>query len=501
MSQITRRQFLQSAGGITFLALMPVGRGLFAATDPTLPRFTALPYLQPGYASHLKHGEESVVIAWQTEHTPTDFQLQFGPTNAYGKKGAITRTERWQGPNDADRRFNYAASLTGLHLNTRYSYRLVGNGKTIAEGEFTSRKGRGEKVKFVAFGDNSYGDPGELAVAYYAYQSHPDFIMNTGDNVYESGLDHEYAKYFFPVYNADVADPKVGAPLLRSVPFYTVLANHDVHHKDPNKRPIANFDKDRDALAYYTAMHLPLNGPKTTGSSTPTMGDAALISDFHECAGPRYPQMANYSFDYGDAHFLCLDSNVYIDPTNAALRDWISADLKGTDALWKFVVYHHPAFNVGDNHYKEQQMRVLSPLFEAHGVDFCLHGHEHTYQRTMPLRFAPTDTTNANPNHADDRRVPGTFTLDTKFDGAAHTKPDGVLYITTGAGGKELYDPGFDTDPTKWLHEDDKNVAYVSKFVSSVHSFTVIEIDGPSLTLTQIDENGVELDKIHVTKA
>ena len=35
--------------------------------------------------------------------------------------------------------------------------------------------------------------------------------------------------------------------------------------------------------------------------------------------------MANYSYDYGDAHFLCLDSNVYVDPTNAALQSWIAA--------------------------------------------------------------------------------------------------------------------------------------------------------------------------------
>ena len=55
------------------------------------------------------------------------------------------------------------------------------------------------------------------------------------------------------------------------------------------------------------------------------------------------------------------------------------------------MVYHHPAFNAGAEHYEEQQMRALSPLLEKHGVDFVLSGHEHNYQRTMPLRFAPGD--------------------------------------------------------------------------------------------------------------
>ncbi len=48
MSELTRRQFLHSAGGLIFLLLVPVGRGLFAAPDGaggSLPRFTALPYM------------------------------------------------------------------------------------------------------------------------------------------------------------------------------------------------------------------------------------------------------------------------------------------------------------------------------------------------------------------------------------------------------------------------------------------------------------------------
>lgn len=501
MSQITRRQFLRSAGGMTFLALTPIGRGLFAAPGAALPRFTALPYVQPGSSSRLLDGQEAIVIAWQTEHQPAEFTLDYGPTETYGKSGVLARSERWQGSQDADRRFNYAAALTGLDLSKRYFYRLRGNGQTIAEGYFTTRKKRGESLRFVAFGDNAYGDPGQRAVAYHAYQAHPDFIMNTGDNVYESGLDSEYAQYFFPIYNADKADPAVGAPLLRSMPFYTVLANHDVHHKDAAHMPAADFDEARDLLAYYTAMHLPLNGPLPAPSPTPTLGDPKIVGDFQQCAGSRFPTMANYSFDYGDAHFLCLDSNVYIDPTSSALQSWIESDLKATDALWKFVVYHHPAFNAGAKHYKEQQMRVLSPLFEAHGVDFCLHGHEHTYQRTMPFRFRPTDLSKAAPSHTDDRRIPGTFTVDTVFDGQKKTRPDGIIYITTGAGGKELYDPGFDNAPEKWRHPDDNNVAYVARFFSEQHSLTVFDLQASSLTLTQIDETGKEVDRVQISKA
>lgn len=228
-------------------------------------------------------------------------------------------------------------------------------------------------------------------------------------------------------------------------------------------------------------MHLPQNGPAP--SPTAMIGDPALIADFRACAGTRYPNMANYSFDYDDVHFLCLDSNHYVDPNDKTLQDWIAADLGVTDARWKIAVYHHPAFNVGAEHHKEQQMRVLSPLLEAHGVDVCLHGHEHVYQRTLPLRFKPSDPADASPSQAGGPLVPGQFTVDTNFDGRTKTKPTGIIYITTGAGGKELYDP-----------------AYNARFFSRRHSLTVCDVDGGTLTLTQVDEDGKVRDRIQITK-
>ena len=174
------------------------------------------------------------------------------------------------------------------------------------------------------------------------------------------------------------------------MPFYTVIANHDVQDKDANNHETADFGKNPDALAFYTAMHLPLNGPEVPTYPTPIQGPPDRIDVFRAAAASRFPRMANYSFDYGDAHFLCLDSNLYTDPNDPTLRRWIEADLSSTDAVWKFVVCHHPPFNVGGEHFQVQHMRVLAPIFEAHGVDIVLSGHEHNYQRPRPLRFMPS---------------------------------------------------------------------------------------------------------------
>jgi hypothetical protein len=508
---LSRRSLFQAAGGFTFLALStPAHRPLAdlrvgdlggLGDDPAvLPVVVALPYIQPGpKGSRLVEGQESVVIAWQTDPVKADFRLTYGP--AGDEKAAdirvASRAEGYEYPKDA--RLNYSASLEGLKLETKYRYRVSMNGKRWVEGFFTTRKPRGKKARFVAFGDNSNGDPSERAIAYRAYRVGPDFVMNTGDNVYNDGRDGDYGRYFFPIYNADEASSIVGAPILRSVPFYSVLANHDVNSEDPKGHPVADFERHPDALGYYSNLHLPLNGPEPT-YPTPVQGPAERISAFKTATGNRFPTMANYSFDYGDGHFLCLDANVTINPTDPALQSWIEKDLSSTDAPWKFVVYHHPAFGVGKEHYEEQHMRALSPRFEKLGVDIVLNGHEHVYQRTRPIRFMPSDLSAAAKVGEEKRLIPGTFTVDREFDGKKVTRAKGVVHITTGAGGNSLYDPEMNRTPEAWLHQEDANADYVAQMITDRHSFTVVDMDARSLSLRQIDEWGQVIDLFEFSK-
>ena len=282
-----------------------------------------------------------------------------------------------------------------------------------------------------------------------------------------------------------------------------MIANHDVAARDSKGHPVADFDRSPDSLGYFTNFHLPLNGPEPE-QAVPISGNPKILEDFRSCAAERFPTMANYSFDYGDVHFLCLDSNVYVDPTSPRLQAAGSKTTlfaAQTNASWKFVVHHHPGFNVGLEHYSEQHMRAFSPLFEKHGVNFVLSGHEHNYQRSLPLRFAPNGPGMAKLINSRERLVPGTFTIDRGFDGQGKTHADGVIYIVTGAGGKHLYDASLSNVPSAWLHPEDGNADYVGRFTSDRHSLTIFEVDEGNVWLRQVDEFGQDIERIHVTKA
>src|SRR5260221_11836937 len=128
---ISRRDFLRSAGGITFLALTPAGPGLFAApaveTGPALPFFTVLPYIQPGANSRLQDGHESMIVAWQTLAHHGSFSLDFGPTPGYGSVVTAMAAARPVGRGgDVEKRFKATAEARGLPLCPQYFHRVRG---------------------------------------------------------------------------------------------------------------------------------------------------------------------------------------------------------------------------------------------------------------------------------------------------------------------------------------------------------------------------------------
>ena len=159
--------------------------------------------------------------------------------------------------------------------------------------------------------------------------------------------------------------------------------NHDIQHPDLKEFP--------DGLAYFYYWSQPMNGPllKAGDKNTPKLaGPEKNQKAFLDAAGAAFPRMANFSFDYGNAHWTVLDSNPYADWTSSELRDWVERDLAAAkDATWRFVAFHHPGFNSSKKHFSEQRMRRMAETFERGGVDLVFTGHVHNYQRTFPIHY------------------------------------------------------------------------------------------------------------------
>jgi uncharacterized repeat protein (TIGR01451 family) len=570
---------------------------------------TFLPYIQPGDNGPFG-ATDQIVIAWQTNETSPAgvYQVGFGTTTSYGSTAApsarvvdnyiASDPSLPVSPFSYGAHSNYTAVLSGLSFDTTYFYNVTGPGLPASgfAASFHTRK-RSSVFSFAVEGDEGYfpvvpnSNPAtivdyEARIAHLIYNaggipvpgspSRPaaDFILNTGDNVYNQGSEGNYRDFFFPVFNSNTDSNETGAPILRNLLYFIVDGNHDLGSTgvsanllaDNSAPPFAGNLDGGDALAFYNDLYYPLNGPVgfdpqftwNGDSSTPngfyfsylnqTYTSPSALAAFRASttvntgtgAAPQIDRMGNYSFDYGNAHFLYLDANPHlfngilpggtVDTTApplfpaypSALANWVINDLDASRQLWKIVVFHQPAFSSGDATLLNSQMRAVAKILEDHGVNIVFNGHEHNYQRTLPLRATALTALPAS--------TPGPAVLiDQTYDGRGQTVPDGVLYIVEGAGGNRDFDGdlapprgsglGVDQDdsatgtstpvagltvpqgPESWLDTNLTNHEMVNfvpnagtgpkittKFKAKVFSFGHVLVNGNALTLYQISE-------------
>jgi len=460
------------------LSLLTIAFALIAKDE----FFFEKPYLQLGDRPSPDKG--TLDLMWLGHDKDVDFLVEY-KTGRSWIKASPKLIRRVDFAGTAPHRV-YSAPLTKLKSGESFSYRLSVNGKSIFESSSVARKDSKSDTHFVVFGDCAANTAGQRQIAFHAAQQKPDYIFITGDIVYSRGRVSEYQTNFWPIYNADQPDPLQGAPLLRKTLFTGAIGNHD-------SQALIDLALNPDPLAYYLYWSQPTNGPALTPDHqfVPKFkGSEEIKTKFLETTKGAFPAMANFSFDYGNVHWTVLDANSYVDWTSKEFRKWVLDDLKSASkAKWRLVGLHHPPFNSSKAHFKEQRIRVLSDIFEEGKADLVLAGHVHNYQRTHPLTFKvqPGFVLGVN------QEVPGKWTLDKTFDGATNTKPNGVIYITTGAGGAGLYNIEQTVDKASWQE-------FTSTFISTVHSFSVIDTTSKQLTLKQISAEGKELDRFTITR-
>jgi hypothetical protein len=108
-----------------------------------------------------------------------------------------------------------------------------------------------------------------------------------------------------------------------------------------------------------------------------------------------------YSFNLGDWHLVSLDSECSAGgvggcQAGSAQEKWLLADLAAHPSLCTLVYWHEPRWSSGEHGDASQMTTIWSDLVAAH-VDVVLTGHNHDYERFVPLdangKPSPTGTT------------------------------------------------------------------------------------------------------------
>jgi predicted phosphodiesterase len=96
-----------------------------------------------------------------------------------------------------------------------------------------------------------------------------------------------------------------------------------------------------------------------------------------------------YSFDYHNAHFLALSSELN-SGDDAGQFNFAKEDLgkakSNSNIDWIIVFFHRPFYS-GSGADNTGMRDMYHPLFQKYGVDLVLTGHAHNYERSYPLSY------------------------------------------------------------------------------------------------------------------
>ncbi len=84
----------------------------------------------------------------------------------------------------------------------------------------------------------------------------------------------------------------------------------------------------------------------------------------------------------GSVLLVGLDSTDMANPDQLAFLEDVLAT---TRATWKIVAMHHPPYSAGYQGSSIDVRDVIAPLAVEHGVQLVLSGHDHDYQRSVPI--------------------------------------------------------------------------------------------------------------------
>ncbi|MCP4265962.1 MAG: DNRLRE domain-containing protein [Candidatus Brocadiaceae bacterium] len=351
------------------------------------------PYLQQGTSN-------SMIIKWRTD-IATDSVVDYG----------LTANDLNQSVTDFSLDTEHEVQISSLTPHTQYYY-AIGDSTSVLGGDnsFVFRTsptpGTAEPTRIWVIGDSGTADANARAVRdafkNYTGSTETHLWLMLGDNAYNDGTDSEYQASVFNTY----------PELLQQIPLWSTLGNHDGH----------SADSAFQTGPYYDIFTLPKNA---------------------EAGGVMSGTEAYYSFEYGNIHFVVLDSYDSNRTPGGAMLTWLHNDLAVNQKEWVIAFWHHPPYTKG-SHNSDSESQLIDmrsnalPILEDYGVDLVLTGHSHSYERSFLIDGHYGFSSEFNPSQhtvdGGDGRVEGDGAYSkTGGIGATHS---GAVYMVAGCSGK-----------------------------------------------------------------
>jgi acid phosphatase type 7 len=392
--------------------LIAAASGLLVACYPSpgdpdhVPRPPA-PFVRAPYVQNVGSGSASVL--WMRDAPPGGDTAWFRPAGSDSSAWrAAPPAPRDQGVREAH--------LAPLPPGVTVEYAVGVEGVRFGPWRFDTapRPGAGDSVRVLLFGDSGWGTEPQVELARRMRRLDWDLAIHVGDVAYDDGSSRELTERHFRVYRE----------MLAGTPVFPAIGNHDLR---------ADGGRSFDLAFDWPA---PVEGARW------------------------------YSFRWGPALFVALDTSSPTDAVRGLRRgegpqfDWLERTLRAAQAdagvAWTVVYLHHPPFShaVGlSGHGRDHDVRrFLVPLFERYGVDLVAAGHDHHYERSVPIR-------------ANRAVAPGC----------------GPVYVVQGAGGGSMYARDVGTSPLQAAR-------------ARTHSFTRLVLYRDRIEGRTIAADGTELD-------
>ncbi|MEV1083539.1 metallophosphoesterase family protein [Streptomyces sp. NPDC050211] len=414
-TRLTRRRTLVTAGAVSGGLLTGCSESGTTTTKPSPSATTSATTKVPGsvvtpFGRHLAFGADpktQMRISWQVPAAVKKPYVRIGtrPEELSRKIEAEVRdlhTPELQGVRPAFEQYYVHAALDGLRPGTTYYYGVGHDGFDPASPDrrstissFRTAPATPKTFVFTAFGDQGVGKDA-AANDHVLLRQDPAFHLHAGDICYANvnGRGKESDSYDPGHWDLFLKQTETVA---RSVPWMVTTGNHDME-------------------AWYS--------PDGYG------GQAARFSLPDNGFDPRSAPGV-YAFTYGNVGVVALDANdvSYEIPANLGYTDgrqtkWLDEKLRelrsSADVDFIVVFFHHCAYSTS-THASDGGVRAeWLPLFARHEVDLVINGHNHVYERTDAIK-----------NGEVGKPVPiGESTDPTR---------DGIVYVTAGGGGKDLY--------------------------------------------------------------